>query len=100
MPTLLAAVGDATVKNLQGINLLDEQAVAARRAIFGECFTHNAVDLDRPAANLRWRWTVDGDWKLIVPDTINEPDASIELYDLSHDPHETANRAATEPQRA
>ena len=44
-----------------------------RKAIFGECFTHNAVDLDDPAANLRWRWMIEGDWKLIVPDPNNEP---------------------------
>ena len=69
------------------------------KTIFGECFTHNAIDLDRPAANLRWRWSVAGTWKLIVPDAKNEPAARVELYDLAHDPHETANLAEVERQR-
>ncbi len=95
-PTLLAAVGEKPTPQMQGINLLDQQAVAARKAIFGECFTHNANDLDDPAANLRWRWMVDGNWKLIVPDPQNEPDAVVELYDLAADPHETKNLAAAQ----
>ena len=37
---------------MPGVNLLDAAAVARRPAIFGECFTHNAVDLDDPAAGL------------------------------------------------
>jgi uncharacterized sulfatase len=83
---------------MQGINLLDEAAVQARKEIFGECFTHNAVSLDDPAQNLRWRWTVEGKWKLIVPDGRNEPNGQVELYDLTADPHETENLAAKEPE--
>ena len=36
---------------MQGINLLDEEAVAARKAIFGECFTHESkIPTIRPPA--------------------------------------------------
>ena len=35
-----------------GVDLLDERAVTARAAVFGEVFTHNAVDIDRPASSL------------------------------------------------
>jgi uncharacterized sulfatase len=97
VPTLLAIIGQHARPDMQGIDLLDEKALSSRRAIFGECFTHNAVDLDDPAANLRWRWMVDRDWKLIVPNARNEPDAEVELYDLASDPHEEKNVAAREP---
>jgi uncharacterized sulfatase len=99
VPTLLAAVGLKVPADLPGINLLDDKAVAARRAVYGECFTHNAVDLDRPASSLRWRWVVEGDWKLIVPASQNEPGGSSELYHLGNDPHEERNVAPDEPAR-
>ena len=44
----------------KGIDLLDAKAVAARKQIFGEIFTHNAVDVDVPASSLRFRWARDG----------------------------------------
>jgi uncharacterized sulfatase len=99
VPTLLAAAGIKTPKELPGINLLNRRALARRLAIFGECFTHNAVDLDRPAANLRWRWVIEGDWKLIVPAPQNEPDGTVELYHLANDPQEERNFAAEQPDR-
>jgi arylsulfatase A-like enzyme len=98
-PTLLTAVGLAPPKAMPGINLLDEAALKNRKAIFGECFTHNAIDLDDPAANLRWRWMIEGDWKLIAPDPINEPRGQAELYNLAKDPQEQVDRAPDEGQR-
>jgi len=98
-PTLLAAAGLKPPAELQGVNLLDEGAAAMRKAIFGECFTHNAVDLNAPARNLRWRWIVEGDWKLIAPDAQNEPAAHAELYNLDKDPHETKDLSAEQPDK-
>ncbi|HXD87707.1 MAG TPA: sulfatase, partial [Urbifossiella sp.] len=72
-------------------------ALAKRKAIFGEIFLHTAADLDRLAPNLRYRWVIDGHWKLIVPDARTEPGKAPELYDLYSDPHETKNLAAQHP---
>lgn len=98
-PTILAACGLKPTVDMQGVNLLDAKAVAARRAIFGEIFTHNAVDVRRPASSLRFRWGIEGPWKLIVPNKANEPRARVELYDLSADPHETRDLADRHPER-
>lgn len=98
-PTLLKACGLPKDQAMQGVDLLDDKAVAARKQLFGEVFTHNAVDVDEPASSVRFRWTRSGDWKLIVPTTSNEPGAEVELYDLAADPTETKNLAAAEPKR-
>jgi uncharacterized sulfatase len=76
------------------VNLLDDDALAARKAIFGECFTHNAVDIHDPASSLRYRWVIEGAWKLIVPAGRNEAKGEPELYDLAGDPDEEHNLAA------
>jgi uncharacterized sulfatase len=98
-PTILTAIGARPTDAMPGINLLDAKAVAARPAIFGEIFEHNAVDIDSPSANLMYRWVVEGNWKLIVPHGPNVKDGKVELYDLSKDPTETGNLAAKNPDR-
>jgi arylsulfatase A-like enzyme len=95
VPTLLAALGKKQTEKMQGLNLLDAAAVKARKTITGECFTHNAVDLDKPEANLRWRWVIEGNQKLILPAKQNEQGGP-ELYDLSADPNETKNLAESD----
>jgi uncharacterized sulfatase len=99
LPTLLAAAGVPAPSGLDGLDLRDGAAVAARRAVFGACYTHDAVDLDDPARNLRWRWVIAEGWKLIVPDAVNEPGAAVELYQLDGDPLERDDHAADEPAR-
>jgi uncharacterized sulfatase len=99
VPTLLSALDQGPTADMQGLNLRDDAAVRGRDAIFGECFTHNAVDLNDPAANLRWRWMVSGDYKVIVPDPRNEPDAKAELYHIVADPREEHDLAAKEVDR-
>ncbi|MFO1021279.1 MAG: sulfatase-like hydrolase/transferase [Planctomycetales bacterium] len=99
LPTILKFTGQDLPPDLPGLNLLDPQALGKRSAIFGECFTHNAVDLNRPAANLRYRWIISGSDKLIVPDAVNEPKASPELFDLTTDPEEKTDLAAKSPDR-
>jgi uncharacterized sulfatase len=93
-PTLLAAIERKATPEMQGINLLDATATSSRTAVFGECFTHESQNLEDPAASVRWRWMIEGDWKLIVPDPKNEPHDKVELYHLKDDPHEAQNLAA------
>lgn len=93
-PTLLKAAGLEPTKAMPGINLLDDAAVTARKTLYGECFTHNFVDLNVPASSLKWRWMVEGTTKLIVPNKANQPDDVVELYDLKADPTEEKNLAA------
>jgi uncharacterized sulfatase len=90
VPTVLAAAGLKPTPAMHGVDLLDSRAVRRRQAVFGACFTHNAVDLDRPAANLEWRWLRAGQWKLIVP----RSGKGVELYDVTADPHEKVDLAA------
>lgn len=93
-PTILKAAGLEPTPDMPGVNLLDDTAVTARKTLYGECFTHNFVDLQVPASSLRWRWIIDGHSKLIVPNKANQPDDVIELYDLKADPTEEKNLAS------
>ncbi|MCR4412913.1 MAG: sulfatase [Thermoguttaceae bacterium] len=103
VPTILAACGIEPPKACQGINLLDRRRLAQRKIVFGETFSHNAVDIDRPASSLEYRWCTDGRWKLIVPGGAAGKESSqppvVELYDLAADPREDSNLAATQPEQ-
>lgn len=92
-PTILHAVGAKPTKGMSGVNLLDAHWVSTRDTVFGEIFEHNAIDITKPAANLQYRWVVDGHWKLIVPNAPNVK-GDVELYDLSKDPTELTNLSA------
>lgn len=96
--TIEAALGLPKSKEQQGINLLDRTAVLGRPSIQGECFTHNAVDLDRPAANLMERWIIVDGWKLIVPTPLSDV-KDMELFRLEDDPNESRNLAASNPDK-
>jgi uncharacterized sulfatase len=95
VPTVLAALGQKPALEMQSVNLLDVDAVRRRTFICGECFTHNAVDLNDPAKSLLWRWVIGGRWKLIAPAAAGK---ASELYDVIADPHETTDRAAERPE--
>ena len=97
--TALAAVGLEPAKGMQGLNLLDGKALAARKTVFGGVYSHDAVDIHDPTKNLMWRWCIRGWWKLCLPNRPLTPNAPPELYDLKADPHEKTNLAAKHPDR-
>lgn len=110
MPTVLAAVGIEAPKNLPGINLLPhltKQTPVDRKFILGEGYAHDVVDLDKPETTLLYRWTIEGDWKLLLtyqgvmhnyqayhPNLDGGP----QLYNLANDPHEKENLAQKHPE--
>ena len=98
VPTVLAATGLKPTKEMQGINLLDASAVANRDAIFGEILEHDIQHMTDPVASLRFRWVIEGEWKLIVPHKGREPEAATELFHITADPNERKNVAAKRPQ--
>jgi len=100
-PTILAACGLKPTADMQGLNAMDDAAVTAREAIFGEIFEHDIEHMTDPAPSLKWRWVIDGDWKLIVPYAERKAmkNAPVELYNLAEDPHEEKNLASKHPDK-
>jgi arylsulfatase A-like enzyme len=111
VPTVLAACGlpdEAKECNLPGINLMDLEAVRARKTIFGDIHLHNAVDINDPAKNVTYRWALRDGWKLIIPHKVNvttlaavgsKGSGEIELYNVLDDPTEEKNLAAENPEK-
>ena len=99
-PTILKACGLEPTDTMQGIDLLDDTALAKRKSTHGACYLHNAVDIHKPSANLTHRWLINGNWKLILPHKPNTNATEPELYNLTKDPHETQNLAKTNPHQA
>ena len=102
VPTLLAATGGRMPAGLAGIDLRDRRARRARRRLYGENFTHDAVDIRRPSSSLLARWMIEDGWKLIVPvpgvNGEDVPDRPL-LYRIAADPDEQHDLAAREPRR-
>jgi uncharacterized sulfatase len=73
---------------------MDRAAVAGRGPLHGSVFRHNATDIRRPEANVTHRWSVDRQWKLIVP-----REGAAQLYDVVADPEEKDDRAGSEEAR-
>lgn len=96
VPTVLTAVGLKPTERMDGINLLDANAVSQRETIFGEIFEHDIQHMTRPEPSLRYRWCIDKQWKLIKPGP-RLADESPQLYDLSSDPHELSDLADKHP---
>jgi len=111
VPTILATCGLKPTQDMPGIDLLDNAAVEARDVLFGENFTHDMIDVNRPVASLRVRTVIQGNWKLIVwqnPQPSHprmrswepkKPQTDAELYDLEKDPFEKINLMGKHPDK-
>ena len=108
VPTILHACQANVGKPFPGINLLDKTAVCERDTIFGENFSHDMVNFDRPADSLRSRTCIQKNWKLIEWQATQpkvrisgreKPDVDIELFDLDADPFEKRNLADRNPEK-
>ncbi len=98
-PTALHACGLQPTAEMQGVNLLDEDAVNKRTAVFGAAYTHDAVDIDRPESSLQYAYALEGSWKLILPSGRNGITGSAELYHVNDDPDERINLANNQPDK-
>jgi uncharacterized sulfatase len=102
-PTILAAAGLPAPETMAGINLLDDKATAARKAIFLEDFAHNMAAPDAPEKTLEARAVVFGDWKLVVAQAPAKagakPATEVYLFNLKNDPKEAENLATANPQK-
>lgn len=90
-PTILKACGLPVPKSMPGIDLRDSGALAKRPAVFGAAYDHDVHDVDKPNLSLQTRYVISGDWKLLVPNIAHDINASVELYNLTKDPHEKQN---------
>lgn len=96
-PTVLRAVGAAVPPEMSGCDLVAIAGgrEAPRDEVHGATFTHDVVDVDRPARSMLYRWIRRGDWKLLVP----RDGAKVELYDVAADPFEQRECSEAEPAR-
>ncbi len=104
VPTILKLAGAEVPPALPGLDLADPAAMAARKTIFMEAYTHDIADLDDPSKSLLAQVVIDGWSKLLIPGAA-EPDKAhaskpreIELFDLRNDPLEKTNIASSQPQ--
>ena len=107
-PTIAAATGLQVTGKLPGINLLDQQARAKRKRVFGVCHSVYNMTPGNPDGTLQYLWCVEDDWKLLLRykglDTTRYRQlhiwdkAPVRLYNLKNDPHEKNELSAMHPE--
>ncbi|QDV25363.1 sulfatase-like hydrolase/transferase [Aureliella helgolandensis] len=98
VPTVLGLLGQPADPELPGINLADSTLVENRDTLYGEILEHDIQSMDDPQSSLMYRWCIEGDMKLVVPENARVPDAEVELYNVVLDPWETKNLAEQQPE--
>lgn len=108
--TVLPPCGIKPTSGMPGIDMTNAAARARRRSIFGGIFIHTSVDVMNPAANVKYRWMVRGQYKLIVPHLKNKGlelwegqgnapwmKEATELFDIVADPFEQNDLSPAKP---
>ena len=111
VPTILTACEVNVPCKMPGINLLDSKAVADRKEIFFNNFSHNMISATEPGKSLWTRSVIQGKWKLInYQDPLPKerpnagghkrkyPNQNHELFDLRADPHESKDLTKAHPE--
>ncbi len=93
--TILDICGIEPTAEMQGINVLDKEARAAREAVFAEVYAHDFKSVD---SSLYHRIIITRPWKLILTDPAYDPEWGPELYNLDTDPYEWENQAEAHPE--
>lgn len=106
-PTIAAATGIKLTVELPGIDLLDKQARAKRKRVFGVCHSVYNMSPGNPDGTLQYLWCVEDEWKLLLRynglDTTRYKQLHIwdkeptRLYNLKNDPHEKNELSAMHP---
>ena len=111
VPTIQSLLGLAK-RNLPGIDVLDEEQLNHRSAVFAESYDHDIANVDDPTQTLLYQIAVENRWKLLIPNTdmiMNNATTrseeisgyyskEIQLFNLTKDPNETINVAAEYPE--
>ncbi len=107
-PTIAAAAGLEIPAGLPGLNLLDDEAVGERKAVFGVCNSVMNMTVGEPDDTLQYLWCIEGDWKLMLRYPGKDPSpysklhvwdtAPHRLYNVKNDPHETKDLSASHPE--
>jgi arylsulfatase A-like enzyme len=93
----LAAAGLGPSPEMEGINVLDAEALKARDKIFSLDFAHDMVHVDQPEKSLESRIIITNPWKLIDPNREVEQKEEVQLYNIYQDPFEKKNLATKNP---
>lgn len=94
--TILGMCGMEPANGMQGVNVLDNDALHGRDLIFAETYAHDFSSID---SSLFYRIAIDLPYKLILPDEYNKPDGKIELFNIVNDPFEDDNLANSNPEK-
>jgi uncharacterized sulfatase len=95
VPTVLDVLGIEKPENLPGISVLNDEALKARKGIFGEVYAH---DFDTIENSMFYNMAIFPPYKIIVPDPVRKKDEVVQLFNIEKDPFEKNNIAASNPE--